>query len=354
MRSINYYADINGLKDENCRRMSVLSATAGGNGTSRFCEPDGESVWIRQVVLTRVFLEGVGDLQNKIDEMEREVIRIAREKEEQLKREQQEKEERERLEKLAREKEKLERAEQDRLEKLKQQKEQDDIMAKQQSDLDLKRTEAENDAARRREEDIARHREHLRKLEEISSTPEAIDYRAKRMMSAALELEGNQLWAMGSMYAFQAYQKYEQAQKIFYTPGVQTKMNEIGGYVQLAQGLSALGDIIGNELDEIVMVIDPESKTSWSHFGLYHVGDPSALGDPFAKDPTATYFLYAMNFLAISLDMQVNYHVLPIQTYSIYSEGWNRVLTETAEMTSSMYGAGFSFGVNIIYRLSAR
>lgn len=349
VRGISYSIDVTGLKDASCRTFTAVNV-APGNKNSRFCEPTGEPIRIDDIRITRVFLDGVGNLQRKIDELEREAERRKKEEEERIKKEEADRKELERLEKLAKKKEALEKAEKEKMEKIKQEQQEAEILNTQKAELENKKT-LENEAAEeRRQESLRLHQEHLDKMNEIYNSPEAINLRAKMMQAKALEAEGDQLWSMGSFYAFQAYQKYEEAQKIYYSQQVQSKMNEIGGYVQLAQGLSSLGNIITEELDEITELLDPQSKTSWSHLGLYHAGPFKNIGDINSTAPSSTYLVMAMNFLAISLDLRASYHVLPVQSYSIYRQGWNLVMPEVATVATTAYGMGYTIGLNIPFK----
>ncbi|MDF2157774.1 hypothetical protein [Algoriphagus sp. CAU 1675] len=347
VRAINYQIKVHGLKESTCQNISDTNA-APGSKVSRFCKDDGNQIWIDKVIITKVYLDGVAALQRRIDELEREAQELEKKEEERLKKEQEEKEELERLEKI--QKENLQLEELKKLEKLKIDQANKELLDQQQSDTESIQAQELEAAEKRRAEALQKHKEHLKEMDKIYNSKESIDLRAKMLQAKALEAEGDQLWEMGSMYAFQAYKKYEEAQKIYFSNDVKLKMNEIGGYVQLAQGLSAMGDIIDQELEEVITVLDPERKSSWSHLGIYHVGNFSSIGDLYAQEPSSTSLVMAMNFLAISLDLRASYHVLPVQTYSIYREGWNLVMPETATISTTAFGLGFSAGLNLPFK----
>jgi hypothetical protein len=203
----------------------------------------------------------------------------------------------------------------------------------------------------------------VQKESQPEKQPEVItEVNSNIFLAQAYEREGDRLNAMGSFNALKAYEQYQQAQKIYYTERVQTKMNAINGEIQLAQGLNQLGSILGDELDKLTNDFDPEGKTSWSHLGLGYVGGLGAIGKGDMSIPQSTYFTMAMHFLGISLEGRAAHNVLPIRTYNIYRTGWNQVIQQgyyhpvtglpvfeeaTATVKSSAWSLGYSIGLNL-------
>lgn len=298
LTGFSYSATVDGFEDSACRTFNATNVFTG-HANSQFCKPDGSQIQIRDVQLSRVRLEGVLALQRKIQQLEEEAreAAIIAEAEEQAR--------------LA---------------------------------AELAATGVAAGSAGAGATDGASN--------SGSSNPnqgatQITTVQVLRAQAAALEAEGDHLNSLGSMYAMQALQKYQEAQRVFYTEQVQIKINAIGGEVQLAMGLNELGRGIGNELDKITQELDPEHLTSWSGFGFHYLGNPSEFGSVSPSTPQGTYLSMAVHFLYISLDARVGHYTLPTQTYSIYRNGWNRTIPETASVQMTAWGMGASAGVNL-------
>ncbi len=274
---ITYRVHIDDLKESYCRLYYSENAFQGSYQT-KFCEPTGSAVAIRNIEISRIHLSGIHDLRRRIDQMESELAdRIARERAD--------------------------------------------------SSASATRPPLNNNT--------------------VVTTPDQLALQRMRASAQALEAEGDRLNAMGSAFAMQALQKYQEAQSVFYTDRVQAKINRINGEIQLAQGLIELGGAVTRELDEITDLLDPQGKTSWSGLSFVYVGELGSFGDADAIMPNATFISMGMNFLAISFDARVGYYTLPVREYSIYRQGWNRTIPQTAELSVNAWGPGFSAGFNL-------
>lgn len=308
LTGFSYSARIDGLTETNCMTYNATNVFTG-HVNSQFCKPAGTDIQIRDVQISRVRLTGVWELQRKIMQLEDEARAAA----------------------IAAEAAKAaEVAEQARLE------------------AELAAAGAANTAAGvSTGTGSANESSSQQTSVEDRSTTQVSPLQVLRAQAGALEAEGDYLNSMGSMYAMQAYQKYKEAQNVFYTERVQIKINAIEGEVQLAMGLNSLGRGIERELDKITQDLDPEYTTSWSALGLHYLGKPSEFGSVSPTSPQGTYLSMAMHYLYISLDMRLGYYILPDQNYSIYRHGWNRNIAETATIRSTAVGFGASAGVNL-------
>lgn len=171
-----------------------------------------------------------------------------------------------------------------------------------------------------------------------------------QMNAEALEAEGDRLYKLGTMFYMQALQKYQEAQRLYPTPRVQARVDEINAYVALGKAVNAMSE----QIDKGVESLDPEKKTR-NVFGFVNytglMGSYKKLSNPADQAPMEAFFGVTGHRILISFEVRMGYMVSPVYEYIVRTHdrnfGRDYFIEEKVRVQQSSLGLGMSGGLNL-------
>lgn len=163
-----------------------------------------------------------------------------------------------------------------------------------------------------------------------------------------LELQGDSLYQRGALFYPQALQKYQQAQQLYPSARVQSKINNINGLVAGVQAITQLGESVENAIESA----DPDKKTRHvygfvNYTGL--LGSYSNMASPYDQHPMGAFFGVNGHRTFLSFEIRIGYMASPVFEYTV--EGTNDAVTgDRVSVQQSGAGLGLSGGLNIPFR----
>lgn len=241
IRSVHITLETNNLID--CPEIIGTDIQLGGT-FSGFCTPkttkNNVSLTIKSIKISRV--DGISELQKKIDELEAE-----KKKQEQNKA---------KVEQLKTE-----------ADNLYNEKKYASAIEKFEEILEI---EPSNHYAKLRKESAERELRSSGKTTQqnktnntsTNSSSSSGQAELRRRQAMALEQEGDEYYKLNNLVL--ALEKYKQAQSLYYTTAVENKIKEIDHYYNLAKGLNELG----KNIDVAIEKADPKQRTNFSHVAI--------------------------------------------------------------------------------------
>ena len=177
----------------------------------------------------------------------------------------------------------------------------------------------------------------------------ALQVEMNRIQAEQLEIEGDRLYSMGTVFYLQALEKYKEAQKLYPTARVQARIDEINALASVAQSIIDIGEGVGEGIESA----DPMKKTRRAYGFLSYTGflgnyDKIMNGGEHA--PMSAYFGASMHRIFLSLELRFGYMVLPVYEYQVggHNSSGNEVLYENfVQVEHTGVTMGFSGGINI-------
>ncbi|GAA0563129.1 hypothetical protein [Chitinophaga japonensis] len=163
-----------------------------------------------------------------------------------------------------------------------------------------------------------------------------------------LEAEGDALYQRGTIFYPQALEKYRQAQQLYATSRVQSKINNING---LVGGVKLILDA-GESVEKAIETADPQKKTRFVQGFVNYTGLLGSYGNitnPHAQNPMGAFFGFNGHRMFLSFETRIGYIVSPVYEYTV--GGLNNTTTsDRVGVQQSSLGLGLSGGLNIPLR----
>lgn len=151
-----------------------------------------------------------------------------------------------------------------------------------------------------------------------------------RLNAESLEIEGERLYKLGTMFYMQALKNYEAAYQLYPTTRVKARIDEINSYVALGKAVNEGLDNLENKSEELRQTLDASGIPRFRAIQFSYSGDFKNFGDESAITPLSASLTYGF-YRLLAVEAGLLYAQSPLYNLYLTDKNGNKIYDYDAD-----------------------